>query len=236
MHVRGILFDYGGTLDGPASHWLDRMQELYREAGVDRPFAEVKDAFYGADAAAYANPRVASMSLAELMDFHVAAQLAGLGIDHAGLRQRLAMAFVARSEAALADSRAVLGRLARHYRLGVVSNFYGNVARILADAGIAPLLSAVADSTRVGWMKPDRRIFEHAVRELGTTPEATLHVGDSYERDVRAAHAVGLRTAWLVRTDQRPSGADPIADLLLSSLDDLARVLEMPGAARMRGR
>jgi putative hydrolase of the HAD superfamily len=222
MRVHGILFDYGGTLDGPASHWLERMLELYREHGVERPFERVKDAFYRADDAAYGDRRVADMSLAEMMDFHVGVQLAGLGIDDARLRRRLAGAFVERSRRALADSRAVLARLAGRHRLGVVSNFYGNVGRILADADIAPLLTVVADSTCVGCMKPDRRIFEHALSGLGTAPEMTLHVGDSYERDVRAAHALGLRTAWLVRTI--PSDPDPIADLVITSLDDLNRL------------
>jgi putative hydrolase of the HAD superfamily len=226
MHLQAMLFDYGGTLDGPASHWLDRMLELYRENGVARPFDQVKEAFYRADDAAYGDRRVADMSLAEMMDFHVGVQLVGLGIDDSTLRRRLAEAFVDRSRRALDDSRAVLTRLARHHRLGVVSNFYGNVGRILAEAQIAPLLTVVADSTCVGCMKPDRRIFEHALAALGTAAEVTMHVGDSYERDVRAANALGLRTAWLVRTV--PPYADPIADLVITSLGELS---DLEGAA-----
>jgi putative hydrolase of the HAD superfamily len=225
VNVRGILFDYGGTLDGPASHWLDRMIELYREAGVELPFERTKAAFYRADDAAYAERRVADMSLAELMAFHVDVQLDHLGLEDPRLRRRLVEGFVDRSHAALADSRRVLARLTPHYRLGVVSNFYGNVARILADAGIAPLLAVIADSNRVGCMKPDRRIFEHALAGLGTDAAATLHVGDSYERDVRAAHALGLRTAWLVPSPRRPADPDAIADLTVSSLDELEQAL-----------
>jgi HAD superfamily hydrolase (TIGR01549 family) len=235
MRVRGILFDYGGTLDGPASHWLDRMLELFREAAVDLPYERVKDAFYRADAAAYAAPHAAGMSLAELMDFHIGVQLDALGIDDRQLRDRLARRFVARSEAALAASRSVLARLAADYRLGVVSNFYGNVGHILAGAGIAPLLTVVADSTAVGAMKPDRRIFEHALRGLGTAPAATLHVGDSYERDVRAAHAVGLRTAWLVSAERRPMRRDDVADVVICSLDELPGALGAGGELRAGG-
>jgi putative hydrolase of the HAD superfamily len=225
--IRAILFDYGGTLDGPASHWLDRCVELYRGAGVDRPFPHIKEAFYAADEEAYADPRVADMSLAELMHFHFGVQLNRLAIDDAGLHRELAAAFVAGSEAALAASRAVLADLSLHYRLGVVSNFYGNVERILTDAGIAPLLTVIADSNRVGWMKPDRRIFDHALAALDTPPAAVLHVGDSYERDVRAAHALGLRTAWLTPT-RPPAPADPIADAVIASLDELAALVELP--------
>ena len=232
MQLQGILFDYGGTLDGAASHWFDRMLELYREAGVDLAIDRAKAAFYRADDAAYGDPRAAAMSLGELMDFHVGVQLRELAIADEGLRRRLAAAFVTRSETALATSRAVLERLADRYRLGVVSNFYGNVQRILEEAGIAPLLAVIADSTRVGCMKPHRRIFEHALAAMGTAPAATLHVGDSYERDVCAAHALGLHTAWLVPAGRSAVPPDCVADLVLSSLDELERALPIAGHPR----
>ena len=230
VELRGILFDYGGTLDGAASHWLDRMIELLAAAGVDHPFERVKSAFYRADDAAYADPRVAAMSLAELMDFHVRVQLEELGVDDARVHRRVVEGFVARSATALAMHRSALERLAQRYRLGVVSNFYGNVERILADAGIAPLLCVVADSNRLGCMKPNRRIFEHALAGLGTSPETTLHVGDSYERDVCAARALGLRTAWLVAPDRRAASSAAGADLVICSLDELVAALETSAA------
>ena len=230
MELEAILFDYGGTLDGEASHWLDRFVELYREAGAELPIERLKPAFYAADEAAYADPAVADMSLAEMMAFHVTVQHARLGIDDVPLRDALVDAFVVRSHAALADSRAVLERLAAHYRLGVVSNFYGNVGRILADAGFAPLLTVIADSNRVGAMKPDRRIFDHALAALGSAPDRTLHVGDSHERDVRAAKSLGLRTAWLVPAS-RLVATDADADLTITSLSELQeRITRRNGA------
>jgi putative hydrolase of the HAD superfamily len=232
MRLRAILFDYGGTLDGPASHWLDRFAGLYRQAGRAVAFDRLKDAFYRADDVAYADPRVAGMSLRELMELHVGVQLDALGASDAQLHRHLVDAFVADSETALSESRRVLERLAERYRLGVVSNFYGNVERILADAGFAPLLTVVADSNRVGAMKPDRRIFAHALAGLGTVPAETLHVGDSHERDVRAANALGMRTAWLVPAERRPSDPLPPADFVFSSLDELERHLTDEGERR----
>jgi putative hydrolase of the HAD superfamily len=231
VELDAILFDYGGTLDGPASHWLDRFVALYEAAGTPLSIARLKPAFYAADEAAYADPAVAEMSLEELMAFHVAVQHARLGIDDAALRRRLADEFVARTRAALAESRAILQRLAGRHRLGVVSNFYGNVGRILADAGFAPLLAVVADSNRVGAMKPDRRIFDHALAALGSAPARTLHVGDSHERDVRAAKSIGLRTAWLVPAE-RGGVNDPDADIVVSSLNALEEILTAEAQSR----
>jgi putative hydrolase of the HAD superfamily len=113
--------------------------------------------------------------------------------------------------------------------LGVVSNFYGNVGRILQDAGFGSLLSVVIDSNAVGLSKPDPAIYTLAIDELRTTAARTMHVGDSYERDVCAAHAAGLRTAWLVgERPPRIAGGDCVADFCLRSLDDLIIVLDRP--------
>jgi putative hydrolase of the HAD superfamily len=225
--IRAILFDYGGTLDGAGSHWLDRFVALYREAGTDIPFASLKSAFYEADRAAYAEPNVRSMSLGELMEFHVGVQLAALGIDDAALGRRLVERFVDSSSAALAESGVVLAELARDYALGVVSNFYGNVERILRDAGIRSSLRVVADSTRVGAEKPDASIFHFALARVGAAPDQTLHVGDSYERDVLAARAAGLRAAWLTpdagSVDPAEHGA---ADVRVASLHELRAWLQ----------
>lgn len=226
MVLRGLLFDYGGTLDGPASHWLDRTVDLYREAGSDLPFERIKKAFYEADDACYAEPAIAGAGLRELMEFHIGRQLAALGTTDARLHRFLVDRFLANSRAALADSREILQSLAGRFRLGVVSNFYGNVERILAEAGIAPLLSVIVDSHRLGISKPDPGIYTHAVAALGVPAGEVMHVGDSYERDVLAAREAGLRTAWLVPTDRpsRPPSGDA-ADLRIKSLPELTAFL-----------
>jgi HAD superfamily hydrolase (TIGR01549 family) len=119
-------------------------------------------------------------------------------VRDAGLAERVTTAFVAASRAGLAESRVILEHLRRRVALGVVSNFYGNVGRLLEEANIAPLLASIIDSTRVGVSKPDPEIFALAVRQIGCDPGNTLYVGDSFEKDVVGAHAAGLRTAWLV--------------------------------------
>jgi len=226
VRIRAITFDYGGTLDGEASHWLDRFVALYAEAGVEVPFERLKTAFYRADDEAYANAGVRAMGLEELMDFHVGVQLRVLERRDAALHALLRDRFVERSRAALSASRRLLEELAGRYRLGVISNFYGNVERILRDAGFAPLLAVVSDSHLLGASKPDRRIFDRTVAGLGVAAQETLHVGDSYERDVVAGRAAGLRTAWLAGSvgNARAGGAE---DLRLASLSELTTLLDV---------
>src|SRR6185369_14765571 len=100
------------------------------------------------------------------------------------------------TRAAWDRNRPMLQRLARGMRLGVVSNSYGNMPTLLAEAALAPF-DPIIDSELAGVRKPDPQIYALAARRLDLQPAAILHVGDSWERDVAAACAAGMRAAWL---------------------------------------
>jgi putative hydrolase of the HAD superfamily len=52
--------------------------------------------------------------------------------------------------------------------------------------------ASFTDSRHCGFEKPDRRIFECALAELGATPEESLYVGDIYSIDFVGAQAAGM--------------------------------------------
>jgi putative hydrolase of the HAD superfamily len=150
---------------------------------------------------------------------------AGLGVADARLTERLAGRFVDDTRAQLAASAAVLARLAARYRLGIVSNFYGNLAAICAEAGLSPLLGVVADSTVVGAGKPDARIFRHALDALGVAPAAATFVGDSRPRDMDGARALGMRHVWLVDAAAPAAAPCCAGDPVIRDLAELESVL-----------
>ena len=195
--VQGILFDLGGTLDGEGEHWLNRFYLLYRQILPEVTWEELKRAFYVAEEACKAHPQAPRWNLAVLVEFHVAEQLAALGRRDREVGASLSSKFLRASQEALKRSREVLSRLAARYRLGVVTNGYGNAELILKEAGIAPWLAGVVDSALVGVRKPDPAIFELALGLLKLPPEKAAFVGDSYNQDIRPAKKVGLATVWL---------------------------------------
>jgi putative hydrolase of the HAD superfamily len=164
---------------------------------------------------------VASFDLQALVEFHVARQMEHLGLATAGVAPQVVGTFVRAARAALADSRVILGRLHGRIVLGVVSNFYGNVERILDDAGLAALLDTIIDSAVVGVSKPDPAIFALALQRIDCEPAEVLYVGDSFEKDVVGAHAAGLRTAWLVGTAEPQCRAPELVEVRLRTLADL---------------
>jgi putative hydrolase of the HAD superfamily len=90
------------------------------------------------------------------------------------------------------------------YQLAVVSNAWGTVAQWLeqhgvcsVEAGDLPQVATVIDSHLVGIEKPDPRIFQLAIDELGVPPERSLYVGDSIRFDVAGATRAGLHPVHL---------------------------------------
>src|SRR5271156_2290424 len=237
--ITALLFDFGGTLDGPA-HWLDRFLMSYRAAGIEITRAELDPAFAHATRIGYGATRVvARFGLTDLVRFLVGHQFEYLRrsgpdprrkiLDESGAsgRHRLVEAvtksFVRETAAGLAHSRDVIAPLHRRFTMGIVSNFYGNLDRILEEAKLDRFFAAVADSSRVGIFKPDQGIFEAALKKIRCTAESAAMIGDSLAKDCAPAHKLGMRTVWL-RTAAQPGDDASAADITIRSIDEVAEI------------
>lgn len=221
---RAILFDFGGTLDSDGEHWLDRFHRLYSEAGIDVSTAEIKRAFYHADNQCYGDAQVSSMGLRALMNHHIHLQFVSLGLDREKERC-LVDGFCGRAEWFFRRNAPLLSCLKERYRLGLVSNFYGNVDVLCREAGLLDSLDVVLDSARLGISKPDAGIFRIALERLGVSAEAAVFVGDSYERDMIPSSELGMKTIWLKGPNPRiPEGARPV-DAWITDLTKLEALL-----------
>lgn len=224
LGLRAVLFDFGGTLDSDGGHWFDRTCRLYADHSAPVDIARLKDAFYAADTELEGNPEVREVGLRALMDRHLALQVRRLGLRGIDVAAHLADAFVRPMEASLAAARPVLAALKRRYRLGVVSNFYGNLPAILRESGLAPLLDVVVDSALAGVKKPDPEIFRLALRRLETDAAGACMVGDSLARDLAPARALGMRTIWIHEPEKRAEPGDFDAEVThLPQILDLLR-------------
>ncbi|MGH7949198.1 MAG: HAD family hydrolase, partial [Candidatus Binataceae bacterium] len=125
--------------------------------------------------------------------------------------------------AGFGKSRGVLECLRPRFRIAVVSNFYGNLERVLDDGGLAHFVDAAIDSSLVGYSKPDPRIFEAALNAIGVKASNAVMVGDSLEKDCAPARQLGMRTVWLCANGAPESGRGA-ADRTITALDELPRI------------
>ena len=222
--ISAVLFDFGGTLDADGLAWKERVYRLFRDEGVAVGRERFDPLFHAADDALVGTiPPTTSFdaTVARL----VAAVAEALGLADRGVAARVARRFVDDALGHLGDNAPLLARLARRARLGIVSNFYGNLARVCEDARIRPLFSVLVDSAQVGCAKPEPRIFLHALEALGLGPADATFVGDSLPRDMAGARAVGMRHIWLV--SEAAPAQDPCCrgDRVIHSLKDLEGLL-----------
>ena len=74
--------------------------------------------------------------------------------------------------------------------------------RVLAEAGLAPLLDGVLSVESVGVLKPDARVYRFATTQLGVEPsEIAFQTANAW--DAAGAAAAGLTVHWINR-DQAP--------------------------------
>jgi len=88
----------------------------------------------------------------------------------------------------------------RGYRIGIVSNGTTSTQNTKIKCSVLPeLADSIVISETVGYEKPDPRIFQHALTELGAQAENTWFVGDNPRADVLGAMALGMKPIWIER-------------------------------------
>ena len=92
----------------------------------------------------------------------------------------------------------VLRELSEVATLAVVSNGFHKVqTRRLAESGVANFMEDVFVSEKLDSEKPNRKIFDAALRALGVeNREHVLMVGDSLTSDIQGGANAGLDTCW----------------------------------------
>ena len=217
-----MLFDFGGTLDADGVYWSPRFHAAYRAAGGSLDFAAFDPIFKATDEALARLPGIQALGFRAAIEAQsrlLAARLPDR-VDADALTDRLhtdAVTIVTRN-------RPILERLRRRYRLGIVSNFTGNLQPCLEELDLARLFVVVSDSTVVGWSKPDARIFAHTLAALQVPAQRAWMVGDNFEADIRGAANLGMQTCWLAPAERvAPDGPAPTARI--QSLPDVERVL-----------
>ena len=237
--IETLLFDFGGTLDADGVAWKERFHTLYRAEGLDIAADAFAPIFFAAD-----DPLVGSLSstagLSETVTAlatNLEAELTrrGAGTEDAGTvneqnrGQRVASRFLFEASAAFTRNRPILEALKARYRLGIVSNFYGNLEAVCRSAAIAPLFGVMVDSQCVGAEKPDPAIFHVALETLHATPETTVFVGDSLRRDREGARRMGMRFIWIapqnVQAAETRASAEPPIHATVTRLPDLMKIL-----------
>jgi putative hydrolase of the HAD superfamily len=114
-----------------------------------------------------------------------------------------------------------------HARIGIVTNnLLEEQQDKLAHCGLAALVDELIASEDVGVSKPDRGIFDIALRRMGVDAAGAVMVGDSWENDVAGAVNAGIRAIWF-NPDRKPAPGQPSGVAEIHALAPAADLLPL---------
>jgi putative hydrolase of the HAD superfamily len=203
--LRAVLFDATGTLIELRESVGERYARIAARHGVELPAWRLDDAFRRV--VARAGPRVfpeASGAALEQHErdwwrrvvrdtFRATDQTVRFADFEAFFRELFEGYAGADAWRAREGVRETLQALrADGLALGVVSDFDYRLPAILESLDLADSFETVILAGPHGVTKPDRRLFEAALAELGVPARAAAYVGDDPKRDLAGAAAAGL--------------------------------------------
>jgi 2-haloacid dehalogenase len=203
-----LTFDCYGTLIDWETGLADAFRPVLAAHGVSAGDEDVIARYAGYEAEAEAGPYLRYRDV-------VAAGIRGvageLGFTPSDAEVDAFSAAVA-DWPAFADSPAALARLARRYRLGVITNCDDDLFAA-SNRKLGVDFEWVVTAEQVRSYKPDERNFHVAFERLGLPRERILHVAQSMFHDHVTAKRLGLATVWINRRAGRAgSGATPAAE------------------------
>lgn len=234
MEVKGLLFDYGGTLDTAGCHWGKMLWHAYERQHVPVTEAQFREAYIYAERTLGKNPIIQptytfhkTLEVKVRIEFEDLINKGLMDPKECGAYEKAVVDdLYEKVVETTTESGRVLQQLKGRYRIALVSNFYGNINVVLDEFGLAQYFDDVIESAVVGVRKPDARIYEIGAERLGLAPEDIAVIGDSVKKDILPAKRIGCKAFWLRGegwTDD-PIDASP-ADVVIEQLSDLLNFL-----------
>lgn len=228
--IKGIIFDYGGTIDSNGMHWAEVIWMAYQAEEVPVNKETFRKAYVHGERTLGKNPIVQPhhtfLDMLRLKtDLQIEWLKAGdflpeeLGTPE--LKQRLADWCYAYARKSIDSARHILASLSQKYPLVLVSNFYGNVKAVLKDFHLDCYFQSIVESAVVGIRKPDPAIFRLGVNDLLLPAEEIVVIGDSYDKDIVPATSIGCKTIWLKSIGWNEYEGNETADLVISDFAEL---------------
>ena len=232
-NVKGLLFDYGGTIDSNGLHWAEVIWMAYEAQSVPISKEIFREAYVYGERTLGKNPIVKPHhTFHDMLRIKCDLQVKWLqneGHLAANLNpaNEIADWCYAYARQAIDNARPILRQLAARYPMVLVSNFYGNIESVLHDFNLDGIFRSIVESAVVGIRKPDPAIFQMGVDRLGLAAEEIVVVGDSYDKDIVPASKIGCQTIWLKSIGWSPYRGDETADTVITDFQELKTLFSL---------
>lgn len=234
--IKGIIFDYGGTIDSNGKHWAEVIWEAYVNHQVPVTKQQFREAWVHVERYLAVNPVIKpEHHFGELLDIKINLQLDFLAskgylkdtIDTKAKGFAIAAESYTFAKNTISKEKSILDALKSKYPMVLVSNFYGNVQAVLADFDLLKYFDDIIESAVVGVRKPDPAIFGLGVAKLGLLSSEIVVIGDSYSKDIVPATKNGCQTIWLQGPGWGDDEEGATADLIITDFMELKAAFQL---------
>jgi len=231
VHIKGVIFDYGGTIDSNGVHWAEVIRGAYQDENVHLTDEVFREAYVHGERTLGRNPIIRPHhTFLDMMRHKIRIQFAWLaGHGHLSADEALQQAIAQRcydfAARATEAAKPVIEAVAAKYPIALVSNFYGNIAAVLHDFGLDSCFGAIIESAVAGVRKPDPQIFRLGAEALQLPENVIAVVGDSYDKDIVPATQAGFKTIWLKKKGWSEYTGDETADAVINDFADITELL-----------
>ncbi|GAB6395317.1 MAG: HAD family hydrolase [Bacteroidales bacterium] len=231
--IKGIIFDYGGTIDSNGVHWSEVIYKSYEALQIPVDKKTFREAYIrGERALARQQSVLPDHNFWHVLKLKAEAQIQWLAAHrHLPADDRLPdyAAGIADwcytyAQTAINAARPILKKLSERYPLCLITNFYGNMESVLEDYYLSEFFGTVIESAAVGIRKPDPAIYKMGIERFGLNPAETAVVGDSYSKDILPASGLGCQTIWLKNTGWNGYTGNEAANIIISDFPELQNI------------
>lgn len=200
--IKWIFFDIGSTLVDESAVYENRIEEITQSNNIDKNEFVAK-----VIQRAQTDPRPI-MSVAK--DY---------GVKVPAWRHDL--------EVLYPDTKELLQRLSRKYKIGIIANQDFGTKQRLTDFNVHQYINLVIASAEEGVAKPDLRIFQIALARADCKPEEAVMVGDRLDNDIIPANKIGMTTVWTKQgfgSYAEPKTVEEQSDYIVNNLAEITEL------------
>ncbi len=220
--AKGIIFDYGGTIDTNGIHWGELIWTKYQQTQIEIEKELFREAYvHGERTLAKENIIKPYHTFHDLLEIKI-------GIQFKYLLSKGATQFLNSKNATyiveecytqvlktLETTCNIVKEISKKHPTVLVTNFYGNMPVVLKEFSLDTYFSTIVESSVVGIRKPDPRLFNLGVEAIGLPAEDIIVIGDSYRKDIAPARSLGCKAIWLKKIcweeEKIEAGKEPTA-------------------------
>lgn len=234
ISAKGIIFDYGGTIDTNGIHWGEVIWEQYRLTGASISRELYREAYVHGERTLGKNRIIEpTHTFRQVLEIKIAIQFDYLKerTDAEELTDAMQLQIVdgcySQVKRTIEKSCETVKRITEGRPTVLVTNFYGNMPVVLKEFALDRIFDTIVESSVVGIRKPDPKIFALGVEALEMHPREVVVIGDSYRKDIYPALSLGCKAVWLKKVcweeESIAQGYEPTA--IIDTLEQLPEII-----------